>query len=119
MELFQAMDKAPLETIAPGIRRFIFTLDRVMCVYFVIDPGVKVSEHAHPHEQMGMLIEGKTRWHIQGRETIVEAPVLYRIPSQVPHAAEVLGDKPALILDVFSPIREDFLKGGPPSYMQR
>lgn len=118
MELFQEIDKAPLEDLAPGIRRFVFTLDQVMCVYFEIEPGVKVSEHAHPHEQMGMLIKGKTRWRIQGRERILEAPALYRIPPQEPHQAEVLGDEPALILDIFSPIREDFLKEGPPPYMQ-
>ncbi len=118
MELFQEIDKAPLETFAPGFRRFVFTLDRVMCVYFEVDSAVKVAEHSHPHEQMGMLIKGKTRWRIQGRERILEAPALYRIPSQEPHEVQVLGDEPALILDIFSPIREDFLKGGPPPYMQ-
>jgi quercetin dioxygenase-like cupin family protein len=118
MELFQDVQEAPMETIAPGIRRFVFTLKQLMGVYFEIDPGVKVAEHAHPHEQMGMLIQGKTRWHIQGRERIVEAPAIYRIPSQEPHAMEVIGDKPALILDSFTPIREDFLQEGPPDYMR-
>ena len=118
MESFQDLKSAPLETVAPGIRRFIFTLDHVMCVYFEIEPGVVVSEHAHPHEQLGMLLEGKTKFRIGEEETIIEGPTFYRIPSQVPHQAEVVGDKPARILDAFSPIREDFLTGEAPHYMK-
>lgn len=118
MELFQEIAHLPMETVVPGIRRFVSTLERVMSVYFEIQPGVRVAEHAHPHEQIGILIQGKTRWRIQGREIIIQGPALYRIPSQVPHEMEVLGEEPALALDVFSPIREDFLKAGAPSYMQ-
>jgi len=118
MEMFQEIKKAKLETIAPGIRRFIFTLNNIMSIYFEIDPGVVVGQHAHPHEQLGMLLRGKMRWQIQGKERILQAPALYRIPSQEPHGAEIIGEEPALILDVFSPIREDFLKPEAPQYMR-
>ncbi len=117
MENFQELDKANLQTIAPGIRRFIFTLNQVMSIYFEIDPGVVIGEHSHAQEQMGMLLKGKMRWRIQGQQRILQAPALYRIPSQEPHEVEILGGEPALILDIFSPIREDFLKAEPPSYL--
>ena len=117
MENFQELDKADLQTIAPGIRRFIFTLNQVQSIYFEIDPGVLIGQHSHVNEQMGMLIKGKMRWRIRGQERILQAPALYRIPSQEPHEVEILGEEPALILDIFSPIREDFLKTEPPSYM--
>ncbi len=118
MELFQELATAPLETIAPGIKRFIFTLNHVMCVYYEIDPGLRVAEHAHPHEQMGFLIQGKCLWRIQGQERPLEAPALYRIPSLEPHELESVGDERVLVLDIFSPIREDFLTGETPSYMR-
>jgi quercetin dioxygenase-like cupin family protein len=118
MEFIREIQKDSMETIAPGIRRLVYTLNKVMTVYFEIDPGVVVGEHAHPHEQMGMLIRGKMRWNIQGQEKIIEAPALYRFPSNQSHGAEILGNEPALILDIFSPIREEFLKDKPPEYMR-
>ena len=117
MENFQELDKANLQTIAPGIRRFIFTLNQVQSIYFEIDPGVVIGQHSHANEQLGMLMKGKMRWRIRGREKVLQAPALYRIPSQEPHEVEILGEKPALILDIFSPIREDLLQAEPPPYM--
>ena len=117
MEYFQELGNMTLDQIAPGIRRFIFTLNQVMSIYFEIDPGVLVGQHSHPHEQMGMLIKGKMKWRIQGKETILKAPALYRIPSQEPHEAQILGEEPAIVLDIFSPIREDFLKKDAPEYL--
>ncbi len=119
MEIFQEMANLPFEDVTPGVRRFVFTLERVMLVYFELAPGARIAEHAHPHEQMGMLIRGKTRWRMEGQERILEAPALYRIPSQEPHEVEVLGSETACVLDVFSPIREDFLTKETPAYMKR
>lgn len=118
MKFFHPISNLPLEPVSTGIQRFIFTLKEIMGVYYEIQPGILVSEHRHPNEQMGMLIQGKVKWKIRGEEIITQAPVLYSIPFNEPHSAEVLGDEPALFLDVFYPKREDFLKGGPVDYMQ-
>jgi quercetin dioxygenase-like cupin family protein len=119
VELYQALQDAPLETIAPGVRRFIFALDKVMLAYFELAPGARVAEHAHPHEQMGILLKGRSRWRMRGEERLLEAPALYRVPSGEPHEVEVVGDEPVHVMDVFSPIREDFLGGAPPAYMKK
>jgi len=116
MEYFQELPQASLEQIAPGIRRFIFSLNRVMSIYFQIDPRVVIGQHSHPHEQMGMLIQGKMKWRIGDKETILQAPALYRVPSNEPHQVEVLGNETLIVLDIFSPIREDFLKKEAPGY---
>lgn len=116
MEYFQKLTPAVLEQIAPGIRRVIFTLNQVMSIYFQIDPGVQIAQHSHPHEQMGILIHGKMKWRIREKETVLQAPALYRIPSNEPHQVEILGNEVATVLDIFSPIREDFLKEQPPEY---
>ena len=116
MEYFQELLQASLEQIAPGIRRFIFSLNRVMSIYFQIDPGVVIGQHSHPQEQMGMLIQGRMKWRIGDNETILQAPALYRVPSNEPHQVEVLGNETMIVLDIFSPVREDFLKKEAPGY---
>jgi quercetin dioxygenase-like cupin family protein len=117
MELFQDLRSAVFENIAPGVKRFVFTLEKVMLAYFELEPGTRIALHSHPHEQVGILLKGRTLWRIGGRETLLEAPALYRIPSGEPHEVEVVGQEKVLVMDAFSPIREDFLKSETPSYM--
>ncbi len=118
MDLFYEISNLALESIAPGIRRFVFTLEQMMGAYFEIDPGVVVGEHCHPNEQLGILIRGTIRWRVRDQEIVTHAPALYRIPSEEPHGAEILGEEPAVLLDVYHPIREEFLKAGPVQYIK-
>lgn len=117
MEFFRELQQCELATIAPGIRRMVFTLEKVMLAYFELDPGVRISEHSHPHEQAGVLIKGSLLWKVGSEKRILKAPALYRIPSGQEHGVEVLGDEKAIVVDAFSPVREDFLSHTAPSYM--
>ena len=117
MEYVLPLEGIELEEMAKGIKRAIFYLEKLMCVYLEIDPGVVVKEHTHPHEQMGLLLAGRVKFTINGKTQIIEGKSLYRIPSNVPHEAEISGEEKAVILDIFSPIREDFLSDQRPSYM--
>ena len=99
------LQKAGVEsTILTG-----FGQDRMMMVLTRIDPGIMVAEHSHPEEQIGVCYGGKARMHIGGIEKIVEKGDFIYIPSDIPHDAEGLGDKPFFMVDIFSPIREDLL----------
>lgn len=118
MEFFQDLKSAAFEAIAPGVKRFVFTLEKVMLAYFELEPGTRIARHAHPHEQVGILIRGRTLWRMGGQEKILEAPALYRVPSGEPHEVEVVGDEKVLVMDAFSPIREDFLMRETPAYMR-
>lgn len=46
-------------------------------------------------------------FHLEGRQIVVYAGQVLRIPSNVPHKAVALED--TLDLDIFSPIRRDWL----------
>ena len=53
-------------------------------------------------------MEGALKFELEGREVVVSKGQVLRIPSYVPHRAVALED--TLDLDIFSPIRDDWLK---------
>lgn len=84
--------------------------ERMMMVLSSTLPGHTVPVHTHPHEQIGMVYSGRARLRIGDEERIVGKGDFYRIPSNVPHTDTCLGDEPFVMLDIFYPIREDFVK---------
>jgi quercetin dioxygenase-like cupin family protein len=71
-------------------------------------PGSVVAEHAHPHEQMGILLEGQLEFTVGGVTRRLDPGDIWRIPGGVVHSVRAF-DGPAVALDVFHPIREDYL----------
>ena len=94
-------------TIAPGCRIRTPYGKNVMLSYLEMGEGAQVPLHSHPHEQAGMLLEGKLALTIGDATEVVEAGAVFIIPPEMPHRA-VAVDGPAVILDVFSPVREDY-----------
>jgi quercetin dioxygenase-like cupin family protein len=96
--------------ILPGVRRRILAHDGgVMMVLYRIAPGSTFALHTHPHVQSGTVLQGGGKFRV-GEETweLTEGSS-YTVPSNVPH--ELLSDPsgPTVILDVFTPRREEFL----------
>ncbi len=73
-------------------------------------PGHTVPLHSHPHEQIGMVYAGKARLVIGSEERIVEQGDFYCIPADVPHGDTCLGSEPFVMLDIFHPVRQDFIE---------
>jgi quercetin dioxygenase-like cupin family protein len=97
---------SPLD-LAPGIRLWAPHGQNLMLSYVELDEGAVVPVHHHPHEQAGMVVSGQLRFTI-GDETRECGPGdMYLIPSNVPHTVMAVGG-PAVALDVFTPIREDY-----------
>ena len=95
------------QEILPGCRLRAPYGENLMLSYLEMDEGAVIPLHDHPHEQGGMLLEGKLELTIGDEVRVVEAGAMYLIPPGMPHRAVAL-DGPALVLDVFSPIREDY-----------
>ena len=72
-----------------------------------MQPGSRVPEHAHDHEQLGLVLYGTVRLTIDGVDHDLAPMDAYVIPSGVPHGA-VCGPDPAAMLDVFAPPRDDY-----------
>jgi unsaturated pyranuronate lyase len=96
----------PLE-ILPGCRIRTPYGRNVMLSYLEMDEGAVVPLHRHPHEQAGMLLTGRMELTIGDETRTVEAGSMFIIPPDTPHKAVAMGG-PAVVLDVFSPIREDY-----------
>lgn len=84
--------------------------EQMMMVLNATLPGHTVPIHSHPHEQIGMVYAGKALLRIGDEEREVKQGDFYCIPSNVPHGDTCLGDEPFVMLDIFYPLREDFIK---------
>lgn len=94
----------------PGIERKTLAYgDLTLLTEFRMRAGSVLPRHAHPHEQTGYLVSGRIRLTV-GRRTIEACPGdSWSIPGNVQHRAQILEDSVAL--EVFSPVRQDYLPG--------
>lgn len=96
----------PIEVL-PGVRIRAPHLKHLMLSYLEMDEGTAVPMHRHPHEQGGVLLKGRLELTIGDEVRVVEPGSLFLIPADVPHKAVPVGG-PVVVLDVFSPVREDY-----------
>lgn len=106
MPFLNIAEFSPIEPV-PGCRMRTPFGEHLMLSYLEMDAGAEVPMHAHPHEQGGMLLRGRLQLTIGDETRLVEAGAMFLIPPNVPHRA-VAFDGPAVVLDVFSPVREDY-----------
>jgi len=94
--------------IFPGVEILTTAGAGIMLSVVKFEPGSIVQDHAHPHEQMGMLVSGRLEFTVGGVTRVLGPGDIWRIPGGVVHRV-VAFDEPAVALDVFHPIREDYL----------
>jgi len=97
----------PSEQLNPSTVRKYLTADRVTIAQFELKRGGVVPRHAHENEQVSHVLTGKLRFIINGEPVVVGAGELLQIPGGVAHEVEVLED--TLVIDVFSPVRQDWI----------
>ncbi|MSQ95093.1 MAG: cupin domain-containing protein [Gemmataceae bacterium] len=93
--------------IFAGVNITTCVCEKMMLSYVELEPHSVVAEHSHPHEQVGILLEGKAIFTIGGEEKLLTKGDMWRIPGNVKHRVVALED-PVKALDVFTPIREDY-----------
>ncbi|MCS6851666.1 MAG: cupin domain-containing protein, partial [Gemmataceae bacterium] len=105
---FPTTEECSQHTIFPGVHIRTAAADSMMLSVVTLEPHAVVEEHEHPHEQVGMVLEGKAIFWIGGEEKTLQAGDLYRIPSHVRHRVVAL-DQPVRALDIFHPVRQEYL----------
>ena len=107
LSAFDDLGSIPPQLLAAGYLARAVHGERLTMAIVEIAPGAQLPEHHHANEQFGMVIEGSVSFRV-GDETRELGPGgIWRIPSETPHAVTG-GDAGAVVLDVFSPPREDW-----------
>ena len=100
-------ESVPLEAMSDVISRKIISGEKAMVAQVFLKKDAVVPEHKHESEQITYILEGALKFELDGKEVIVRQGEVLRTPSWMPHRAVALED--TLDLDIFSPIREDWL----------
>lgn len=93
--------------LAPGVTARALFGDGAMLNLLHFEPGAEVPPHSHPHEQLGLTLEGELTLVIDGVAHTLTPGVAYAIPGGVEHSARA-DNGPCRVLDVFQPVREDY-----------
>ena len=94
--------------IFPGVEIRTTAGRGIMLSVVQLEPNAVVPDHAHPHEQMGIMISGQLEFTVGGITRVLGPGDIWRIPGGVVHRVKALGER-AMALDVFHPVREDYL----------
>ncbi len=108
---FQLRDwtSIPIEHVAEGIERQMVWGDRVMVCRLRFVPHTVTAVHSHPHEQVTLVERGRVEFFVDGQRRIASAGDVLVFPSNIQHGATILEEE-VILVDIFSPLREDFLK---------
>ena len=109
-------NQLPEEQLNPRITRKAIHMKGITIARLHIQKGAEVPEHHHIHEQVATVEKGALKFFIEGGELILKAGESLAIPSEVPHGVVAMED--TVVLDVFSPCREDWLAGDD-SYLRK
>jgi len=100
--------------VMPGVRRRIATYSLTgMMVYYRIAPNSVFPMHTHPHAQYGIFLEGGGTFRVGESVWSVKKGDAYFIPPNVPHELRTFSEE-CLIIDFFTPMREDMLSEATP-----
>lgn len=95
--------------LGEGVKRKILASGGgMMTVQFDFEEGSVGYLHTHPHEQVGYVVKGSFEITLAGEKCIIEVGDTYYVPPGVEHGVIALEE--GVLLDVFTPQREDFLE---------
>ena len=107
--MFSKNDMIPYTELGGGVRRKILSYnDKIMAVEVSFDEGAVGAMHSHPHSQISYVLSGKFEATVDGVTKIIEKGDTYVTSPNVPHG--VICIESGALLDVFTPIRDDFIK---------
>jgi quercetin dioxygenase-like cupin family protein len=98
----------PVERLESGIERQMIVGQRLMICRLCFPANMVTPAHEHPHEQMTIVERGRVRFVIEDKEVIAAPGDVLHFPSNCWHGATML-DEEVVLIDIFTPIREDFL----------
>jgi len=107
-DVFVKDDAVAWQDLGAGVRRKILGHnDTMMMVRVEFETGAIGPLHSHPHVQCAVVEKGSFDVTIDGRTQRLVTGDGYMVPPNLVHGVVAL--EPGILLDIFTPIREDFL----------
>ncbi len=107
---FVVADEVEKEDVGGGITRQIMGYnDSLMLVKVHFSQGAIGYTHKHPHSQVAYVESGVFEFTIGEETKTLNAGDCAYVPPESEHGAVCL--EAGVLLDIFSPAREDFLEG--------
>ena len=109
MQIFGSPEQLEWIELGNGQRRIIMAYnDQLMSVLVNFEDGAVGADHSHPHTQLSYVLEGEFTYHIED-----DVYTMHPGDSIVVEGGKIHGCacvKAGTLLDVFTPMREDFIK---------
>ena len=98
-----------LKDLGGGVsRRVLAYTPQLMIVEVNFEKGGEGSVHTHPHSQSTYVLSGRFRFTVDSEAVEVGPGDTLAFPSGIPHGTLCL--EAGTLLDIFTPMREDFVR---------
>jgi quercetin dioxygenase-like cupin family protein len=97
------------ESPRAGVRRQAFRGSNVIIVRNELEPGMQTFPHIHDFEQLALIVSGRVRFRVGDEVHEIGPGSIFLIPAGVEHFAEPIGNEAVVNIDIFSPVRKDYL----------
>lgn len=109
MQTFVKQEEPQWIELGGGQRRKIRAYNgEMMLVEVGFDAGACGADHSHPHTQISYVLDGEFTYHIEGQVRRMQKGDSIVVDGGKVHGCTCL--KAGTLLDVFAPMREDFVK---------
>ena len=110
-QAFVMQAQSSVETVGPGLKRQLLGYnEQIMAVRVWFEEGAVGELHAHPHSQVSYVESGEFDVTVGDETRTLRAGDTFYISSQTMHGA--VCKKAGVLIDMFAPVREDFLPEG-------
>ena len=100
--------KRPHKELLPGALAAAFGGEAAMVNHVRLAAGTEVPEHAHPEEQLTLVLAGRILFELEGEAAELGPGEAVWVPQNARHRVRALEE--SVVLDVFSPVRRDLLE---------
>ena len=92
--------------IVPGYHGKFVHGENMTATHWQVEAGAVLPEHAHPHEQISVVLEGTFELTINGEARQLTPGDVAVIPGHAPHSGRAI--TACRLMDVFSPPRDEY-----------
>lgn len=94
--------------LSPRIHIHGFAGEQLMVTHVTLEAGAVSIPHAHPHEQMAIVLRGEVEFTIGDEQGVFKAGDVISIPGNVLHGASARSETE--LIELFTPVREDLVE---------